>query len=81
MNDQTQKALNDGYGTLLQSIGKLYEEGHSRATQAVNHVLVETYWAIGRQIVEFEQQGQAYATYGSGLLIKLSKDLRLHYGK
>ena len=62
-----------GYGTLLQNIGELYEQGRSHATQAVNQVLVETYWGIGRQIVEFEQHGEAYAKYGSGLLAQLKQ--------
>jgi hypothetical protein len=35
----------------------------------------------GRQVVEFEQGGAERAKYGSELLIKLSKDLSVLYGK
>ena len=38
-------------------------------------------WEIGRHIVEFEQSGHERADYGSDLLARLSRDLRLRYGK
>ena len=40
-----------------------------------------TYWQIGQHIVEFEQQGQASAEYGTQLLDNISRDLRLKHGK
>jgi predicted nuclease of restriction endonuclease-like (RecB) superfamily len=43
--------------------------------------LVQTYWAIGQHIVEYEQGGNEKADYGSQLLDRLSKDLTAHYGK
>jgi hypothetical protein len=43
--------------------------------------LVQTYWQIGRHIVEFEQGGKEKAEYGSELLNKLSKDLTFACGK
>lgn len=36
---------------------------------------------IGRDIVEFEQDGKARAAYGKGLLDRLSRDLTLRHGK
>jgi hypothetical protein len=42
---------------------------------------VKANWEIGRHIVEFEQQGQERAEYGSDLLVRLSMDLKLRYGK
>lgn len=44
-------------------------------------MLVETYWNIGRYIVEFEQHGQEKAEYGSRFLAQLPKDLRQRHGK
>ena len=41
----------------------------------------QTYWQIGRHIVEFEQQGKQKADYGSELLTRLAKDLTLEFGK
>jgi predicted nuclease of restriction endonuclease-like (RecB) superfamily len=43
--------------------------------------LIQTYWQIGRYIVEFEQSGNSKAEYGTELLDKLSKDLTLSFGK
>ena len=50
------------------------EQWLSRATQAVNTHLTETYWQIGHDIVEFEQGGKTRADYGTGLLASLSRD-------
>ena len=41
---------------------------------------MQSYWAIGQHIVEFEQQGNERAEYGSNLLDRLVKDLRERYG-
>jgi len=46
-----------------------------------NTILVETYWKIGERIVEYEQKGGEKAEYGTKLLTRLSKDLRLRHGK
>ncbi|MFN5302474.1 MAG: YhcG family protein [Pseudanabaena sp.] len=70
-----------GYQNLIQQIGELLHQGRQQAAQAVNNLLVQTYWQIGQHIVEFEQGGKAKADYGSELLDKLSKDLTLAYGK
>jgi predicted nuclease of restriction endonuclease-like (RecB) superfamily len=69
------------YLALLGQISAVYKTGQQRALQAVNAVLTETYWQIGRDIVEFEQGGQRRADYGKGLLEQLSRDLTLHHGK
>jgi predicted nuclease of restriction endonuclease-like (RecB) superfamily len=69
------------YKTLLANISVVYAAGRSQAQQAVNVVLVETYWQIGRDIVEFEQDGKVRAAYGQGLLTQLSRDLSLLHGK
>lgn len=69
------------YPSLLENIGQLLQQGRTQAAQAVNTVLVNTYWFIGRHIVEFEQQGKEKSEYGSQLLDRLSKDLTSLYGK
>lgn len=74
-------STNSGYQNLIQQIGGLLDQGRQQAAQAVNNLLVQTYWQIGQHIVEFEQGGKAKADYGSELLDKLSKDLTLNYGK
>lgn len=67
------------YQALLEQIGNTYLDGRKQVAQTINHHLLRTYWQIGQYIVEYEQQGKATATYGKGLLQKLSEDLkRLH---
>lgn len=72
---------NKSYINLISNIGELLEKGRKAAFQKVNTILVETYWHIGKQVVEFEQKGQEKAEYGSLLLKRLSKDLKTKYGK
>lgn len=69
------------YQQLITSISTRLEQGRREAVQQVNTVLVQTYWHIGKHIVEFEQQGSEKAEYGANLLKKLSRDLNSTYGK
>lgn len=61
------------YRKLVTDIAALYE--------GARKALVEAYWAIGKRIVEVEQQGAIKAAYGSGLLQKLSTDLLKQLGQ
>ena len=78
--DKIEKS-NNTYQGLVKHISETYEEGRKQAVLAVNSHLVDTYWRVGQYIVDFEQNGQERATYGSGLLKKLSKDLSMQHGK
>lgn len=69
------------YNDLLDNIGQTIETARLNAVKAVNTELVKANWEIGRHIVEFEQHGHERAEYGSDLLARLSKDLKLRYGK
>lgn len=69
------------YHKLILDIGTILEKGRQTAYTAVNTILVETYWHIGRHIVEYEQAGEERAAYGKRLLIQLAKDLKKQYGK
>lgn len=69
------------YNDLLSSIGQAIETARQNAVKAVNTEMLKANWEIGRHIVEFEQYGHERAEYGSGLLARLSKDLKLRYGK
>jgi hypothetical protein len=69
------------YNQLLDKIGKTYVFAKSKAINAVNVELIKAYWNIGKYIIDFEQSGNLKAEYGDKLLIGLSKDLSLKYGK
>ena len=75
------KPTENNYNKLLESIGETIETARQNAYRAINTELVKSNWEIGRHIVEFEQNGSERAVYGSELLTRLSKDLRLHFGK
>ena len=44
------------YNQLIKEIGSLLQQGRQQAVQSVNSILVQTYWHIGKHIVEFEQK-------------------------
>ncbi|MEK9498440.1 PDDEXK nuclease domain-containing protein [Photorhabdus sp. P32] len=70
-----------GSNLLLDNIRTLLTQGRKQAAQAVNTVMVQTYWEIGRLIVEDEQQGQTRAEYGKKVLKNLSTSLTKEFGK
>jgi len=72
---------NTNYEGLVSRISDTFVQGQQKAAVAVNSFLVNTYWQIGRYIVEFEQEGSEKAEYGTALLEKLSKDLSMVHGK
>ena len=61
------------YQRLVKEISVLCD--HARNT------VVETYWKIGKRIVEEEQEGEAKADYGAQLIARLSEDLTMKYGR
>lgn len=75
------KGDNTSYSDLKSQISELLLLGREQAGRAINTILVQTYWQIGRHIVEFEQDGKDKAEYGTNLLNRLSKDLSLEFGK
>ncbi|PZX57721.1 putative nuclease of restriction endonuclease-like (RecB) superfamily [Algoriphagus ratkowskyi] len=77
----TSKPEVNKYESLKSRIGELLLLGRENAGRAVNTILVQTYWHIGKHIVEFEQGGNEKLEYGSSVLDRLSRDLTLQYGK
>lgn len=73
--------MNKNYLILVDNISRILEEGRKNAIKSVNQILVKTYWQIGKQIIEYEQEGSERAEYGSKLLDVLSKDLKSKCGK
>ncbi|MBQ9509526.1 MAG: DUF1016 family protein [Bacteroidales bacterium] len=63
------------------NVRSILASARQRAYTAINFAMVESYWLIGQQIVEHEQQGEARATYGAGVLKELSERLTKEFGK
>lgn len=69
------------YNSLFAKVANLLEQGKKQAYAQVNSILVQTYWQIGREIIEHDQKGEKRAKYGKELLKKLSADLTAQFGK
>jgi predicted nuclease of restriction endonuclease-like (RecB) superfamily len=69
------------YKRLLADISILLEQSRRAAARSINAVLTETYWRIGRRIIEREQQGSVRAEYGKEILTNLAKDLTSRFGR
>jgi len=68
------------YQTLLSQISDIYAKRQNNAYQAVNQQLINSYWQIGKYIVEFERGGEERAGYVRALVENLAKDLGIKYG-
>ena len=63
------------------NIKQLMDQARNKVSREVNNILVQTYWEIGRIIVEDEQENLNRAVYGKKLIADLSKRLTKEYGK
>ena len=66
---------------LLDALRSLIQQGRQKALRAVDMVQVQTFWQVGRHIVEFEQGGESRASYGKKLLPRLAQVLTREFGK
>jgi len=66
---------------LVQTIAQYIEQARGQVRQAVNSAMVQSYWDIGRLIVEHDQQGEIRAAYGKQQLQQLSQHLTQRLGK
>lgn len=65
---------------LFNEIEKVIVENRTKMTYQINNTLVNTYFHIGKIIVENEQNGNIRAEYGKDVLKNLSKKLTNKYG-
>lgn len=66
---------------LFDEISQLLETARAQVQRQINTLMVQTYWHIGRLIVEHEQQGASRAAYGKVLLETLAQQLTERFGK
>lgn len=65
---------------LVSDIKSIIENGRNQVYAAINVSMLNTYWNVGRRIVEEEQHGEKRAEYGAEILIKLADELVPEYG-
>jgi len=66
---------------LLEDIKTLLHSSRQNLQQTVNTTMVQTYWSIGRLIVEDEQNGSERAEYGKKQLEQIAETLTQKFGK
>jgi len=66
---------------LLNEIKQLLITSREQLQQTVNTTMVQTYWNIGRLIVEDEQSGKERAEYGKKQLETIAETLTKEFGK
>ena len=71
----------NNYAALIDDIRLVLETSRRISACSINVLLTTTYWAIGRKIIEYEQNGSDRADYGLNLLPRLSSDLSSKLGK
>ena len=77
MNNEIDKIHKDVYS----SIKELMDNARNSVAKEVNNILIQTYWEIGRIIVEDEQGNSDRAEYGKQLITDLSKRLTKEFSK
>jgi len=66
---------------LFTAIREIINQSRLKVFRAANSALLESYWQIGKLIVEDEQQGKLRADYGKATLKNLSEQLSTEFGK
>jgi predicted nuclease of restriction endonuclease-like (RecB) superfamily len=69
------------YSRLLNGVAELLEQARKYSARSVNAIMTQTYWEVGRRIVEHEQQGKKRAAYGEALVERLASDLTAKFGR
>ena len=80
MNNVIMKNNDEVVNNLFDKIEGIIVNGRNKAFYQVNSILVNTYFNIGKIIVENEQNGNIRAEYGKEILRKLSKRLTNRFG-
>jgi hypothetical protein len=66
---------------LFQEIRSIVLNARKKVFRMANSALLESYWEIGRIIVEVEMEGAERATYGKEILKRIADQLTLEFGK
>lgn len=76
--------MKDNYVPLnnfVEQVKQLLRKAQQNAIRSVNSLMVQTYFELGKRIVEEEQNGKSEAAYGEYLLQNLSEELTVEFGK
>jgi len=71
----------DQFQQLFNRISSIIEEAKHKIAYSIDNTMVQSYWRIGKEIIEEEQRGQFRAEYGKSVIDNLAKRLTKKYGK
>jgi len=77
MKTEPDKLLRSGF---LSEVKGIIQQARTNAVRSVDFCRVQMYWALGKRILEEEQDGKERADYGTYLLKNLSKELVPEFG-
>ncbi len=66
---------------LFLEVRAILAQGKQRAYSAINAAMIESYWLVGKRIVEEELNGEKRAAYGEEVVKQLSVALTVEFGK
>jgi len=66
---------------IVNDIKTIIQNANQNTYKSINLEMVRAYWLIGKRIVEEEQQGEARAVYGKGIIKTISNHLQTEFGK
>ncbi len=67
--------------SFVAQIKQLIKDAQIGVSKSVNAIMVQTYFELGRRIVEQEQEGKDQADYGGFIIERLSHELTNEFGK
>ena len=79
--DLTSTDNNSSLQPLIDNISLAINDARRKVASHINTAMTQTYWQIGKYIVEYEQGGQAKVAYGTSTLTMLSKQLTARFGR
>ena len=65
----------------LDDLKYIISESKIKVVSSINYIMLQTYWTIGKRIVEEEQKGDFKAEYGSSLLKEIAIELTSEFGR
>jgi predicted nuclease of restriction endonuclease-like (RecB) superfamily len=74
-------AVDSRLDAIYLQVREILTGARDRAWRAVSTAMVDSYWEVGRVIVEEEQAGKERADYGKRILVGLAQRLQAEFGK
>ncbi len=80
MKEPNNKPAIESLQGFVDEIKQIIHEARARAVRSVDFSRVQMYWAIGKRILEKEQQGKERADYGTYLIKRLAQEIEPEFG-